>query len=209
MLSSIIPFGYRERLDSVMSTSWTIFKSQFIYERHHISKEAPFQHHFADIIRQVGNLHCLAREDVFLVDLETQCRDIKGKTKYLDISCEFVNRITCAVELKFKKASQGAQDNGRIDIYTDIEALELVCGDKFQVGKFYTITDSTAYIKPSKIGVGTVFPTHQGHTTEASKSILVDTKWRKKEIVTLRNSYVFDWQKIDGWYFLELTVIPN
>lgn len=165
-----IPFNYNERLDLVMTSAWTIFKAQFLHNRHYISTEAPFQHHFADIIRQVGNLFCLTREDVFLVDLETRCKDIKEKRKYLDISCEFVNQISCAIELKFKKASQGAQDHGRIDIYTDIEALELVCTDKFQLGKFYAITDSTPYINQSKIGVGTIFPTHHGHVTEANKS---------------------------------------
>ncbi len=201
-----IPFDYRQRLDTVMSTAWTVFKAQFIHNRHFISTEAPFQHHFADIIRQVGNLYCLTREDVFLVDLETQCKDIKGKTKYLDISCEFVNKINCAIELKFKKATQGAQDHGRIDIYVDIEALELVCIDKFQVGKFYAITDSPPYINKSKVGVGTVFPTHHGHTTEPNATFWVDSKGREHVTVNLKNSYTFNWEKIGKWYFVELSV---
>jgi hypothetical protein len=201
-----IPFDYSKRLDNVMTTAWTFFKSQFIYNRHFISTEAPFQHHFADIIRQVGNLHCLTREDVFLVDLETQCNDIKGKTKYLDITCEFVKKISCAVELKYKKASQGAQDHGRIDIYADIEALELACKDKFDIGKFYAITDSTPYINKSKVGVGTVFPTHNGHTTKANQTFWTNSKGREHVKVTLTNSYTFNWDKIDKWYFLELTV---
>lgn len=202
----MIPFDYQERLNAVMNTAWMIFKSQFIHKRHYISTEAPFQHHFADIIRQVGNLYCLTREDVFLVDLETQCKDVKGKTKYLDISCEFVHHLNCAIELKFKKDSQGAQDHGRIDIYCDIEALELVCIDKFKLGKFYVITDSTPYINPSKKGVGIVFPTHHGHITEANKEFWVQSKGREHVRVNLRNSYTFEWEKIDKWYFLELTI---
>ncbi len=191
-----IPFNYNERLDLVMTSAWTIFKAQFLHNRHYISTEAPFQHHFADIIRQVGNLFCLTREDVFLVDLETRCKNIKEKRKYLDISCEFVNQISCAIELKFKKASQGAQDHGRIDIYTDIEALELVCTDKFQLGKFYAITDSTPYINQSKIGVGTIFPTHHGHVTEANKSFWTSSKGREHVTVNLKNSYAFNWEKL-------------
>lgn len=179
-----------------MTSAWTIFKAQFLHNRHYISTEAPFQHHFADIIRQVGNLFCLTREDVFLVDLETRCKNIKEKRKYLDISCEFVNQISCAIELKFKKASQGAQDHGRIDIYTDIEALELVCTDKFQLGKFYAITDSTPYINQSKIGVGTIFPTHHGHVTEANKSFWTSSKGREHVTVNLKNSYAFNWEKL-------------
>lgn len=204
MITTIVPIDYKERIDLVMSLSWKIFKSQFIHKRHHISKEAPFQHHFADIIRQVGNLHCLSREDVFLVDLETQCKNVKGKTKYLDITCEFVNQIMCAIELKFKKESQGAQDHGRIDIYSDIEALELVCMENFNVGKFYTITDSPPYINQSKKGVGTIFPTHNGYVTELNKEIISTSKGRDEIKINLKNSYIFNWDKIDKWYFLEL-----
>jgi len=203
---NLIPLDYLERVNSLMSLSWKIFKSQFINERHHISKEAPFQHHFANIIRQVGNLHCLLREDMFLVDLETQCKNIKGKTKYIDVTCEFVNQVKCAIELKYKKDSQGAQDHGRIDIYTDIEALELVCFDAFNIGKFYTITDSAPYINPSKKGVGTIFPTHNGYITQLNKEIVSSSKGRENIVVNLRNTYTFMWEKIDKWYFLELTI---
>ena len=204
-----IPFNYKQRLDNVMTMAWTVFKSQFIYNRHFISTEAPFQHHFADIIRQIGNLHCLTREDIFLVDLETQCKDIKGKTKYIDITCDFLKHISCAIELKFKKASQGAQDHGRIDIYVDIEALELVCKDKFQVGKFYLITDSTTYVNQSKSSVGAVFSTHDGYKTVPNKELWTNSKGREHVRVTLENSYTFNWEKINKWYFLELTINAN
>jgi hypothetical protein len=204
--ANVIPIEYNQRVDAVMSLSWKVFKSQFIYQRYHISKEAPFQHHFADIIRQVGSLHCLNRQDVFLVDLETQCKNVKGKNKYLDITCEFVNHIKCAIELKFKKESQGAQDHGRIDIYTDIEALELVCSHLYDVGKFYTITDSAPYINESKRGVGTIFPTHNGHITKLNNEIISLSKGRENIIINLRNSYTFNWEKMGKWYFLEITV---
>ncbi len=204
-----IPFEYKKRLDDVTSSAWTIFKSQFIHNRHNITKEAPFQHHFADIIRQVGNLYCLNREDVFLVDLETKCTDIRGKTKYLDITCEFVNQISCAIELKFKTAVQGAQDYGRIDFYVDIEALELVCAEKYDIGKFYAITNSTPYINKSKVGIGTIFPTHNGHITEPNKTYSSNIKGRKDVVVHLKTSYTFNWEKINNWYFLELTIDRN
>ena len=57
--------GHTERLKQVLDLSWDIFKSQFINGIHEINKEAPFQHHFADIINKVGNLYCLTREDAF------------------------------------------------------------------------------------------------------------------------------------------------
>jgi hypothetical protein len=205
-LPTILPLEYHDRMNMVLTTSWTIFKSQFINERYYISKEAPFQHHFANIIGQVGNLFCLTRDDFFRVDLETKCDNVKGKPKYVDITCEFVNKINCAVELKYKKNSQGAQDHGRIDIYTDIEALEIVSKNKFDIGRFFAITDSTPYIHKSKVGIGTVFPTHHGHETKAGEIFISNSKGRDGVIVELTNSYKFDWEKIDKTYFLDLEI---
>lgn len=103
----IIEFEYSQRLNEVLQQSWKIFKSQFIFKRNKITKEAPFQHHFAQIIKNVGDLYSISEKDLFKVDLETKCENIKGKTKYIDITCEFVDKINCAIELKFKTAQQG------------------------------------------------------------------------------------------------------
>ena len=201
-----IPFDYNERLEAVLNTSWNLFKSQFIHKRHYILTEAPFQHHFADILRQVGNLFCLTRDDIFLVDLETKSKSLNGKTKYIDITCEFVNKIKCAIELKFKTAKQGAQDHGRIDMYRDIEALEYVCSEDYDLGKFYAITDSQTYINKSKVGVGTVFCTHNGNKSNENKTFWYNSKGRENIKVLLRNSYLFNWENINEWYFLDLSI---
>ncbi|WP_299716642.1 hypothetical protein [uncultured Tenacibaculum sp.] len=204
--TEIIEFEYPKRLNEILDQSWKIFKSQFIHGRHEINKEAPFQHHFAQIIRNVGNLYSIAEKDLFKVDLETKCDNVKGKSKYIDISCEFVDQIKCAIELKFKTARQGAQDHGRIDAYIDIEALEIVTKGQFDLGKFYMITDSTPYINQSVKGVGTVFATHNGFVTEKGKEFWFDSKGREDVRVNLRDSYQFKWEKINDWYFLDLTV---
>jgi hypothetical protein len=206
MNTTTLQFEYKQRLHQVLNTAWTVFKSQFINNRYLISTEAPFQFHFADVIKKVGNLYCLKREDQFLVDLETRCKNIKGKTKYFDITCEFLNQLNCAIELKFKTSIQGAQDHGRIDIYSDIEALEIACKDKFSLGKLYVITDSAPYVNQSKIGVGTVFPTHHQYTTEPNKELWINCKGREHVKVNLENTYTFNWEKFDKWYFLEISV---
>ncbi len=202
----IVEFEYTKRLNEVLNQSWKIFKSQFIHGRHQINKEAPFQHHFAQIIKSVGDLYSIAEKDLFKVDLETKCNNVKGKSKYIDISCEFVGQIKCAIELKFKTAKQQAYDHGRIDAYIDIEALEIVTKGQFDLGKFYMITDSTPYINQSIRGVGTVFATHNGFVTEKGKEFWFNSKGREDARVSLRNSYQFDWEKINDWYFLDLTI---
>jgi len=156
--SNLISEEYKTRLEEVLNQSWKIFKSQFVCSRHEINTEAPFQHHFAQIIKNVGDLYSIESNDLFKVDLESKIGNVKGKSKYYDISCQFVDRIKCVIELKFKLKRQGAQDWARIDSYVDIEALEFVVPQYFNFGKFYFITDDTAYInKSTRGGSGTTF----------------------------------------------------
>jgi len=201
-----LPLSYIERLEEVLDISWRILKSRFIDGRHIISKEAPFQHYFANIISTIGESYCSERTDMFLVDLEYKVSDIKDKNKYIDITCEFVNKnASCAIELKFKTDKQGAQDHGRIDAFVDIEALELVCKENFGIGRFYMITNSTPYINQSKKGVGTVFTTHDGGLINPG-IYQYESKVREDVIVTLGNQYAVEWEKIGDWFFLLINI---
>jgi len=143
-----------------------------------------------------------------MVDLETKLDNVKGKSKYLDITCSFLNEQTsCAIELKFKTAKQGAQDHGRIDAFLDIEALEIACLQGYTFGRFYMITDSTPYIHKSIKGVGTVFTTYDGAITPPNHEFhYPHSKGRENVKVYLNASYSFEWEKIDKWYFLELSI---
>jgi hypothetical protein len=206
----VIAVDYRLRMDDVLSMAWRVFKSQFVNGRIIILKEAPFQHHFAYILKQVGDLHSLKRDDVFVVDLETRHDDVKGKRKHIDITCEFVGKCRCAIELKFKLDSQGAQDWGRIDMYQDLEALEIVCKGKYEMGRFFAISDSVPYIKQSKRGAGIDYPTHDGYITELARQYETRSKGRENVKVQLSNEYLFEWEKIErgenSWYFLDIVV---
>jgi hypothetical protein len=205
--TDLIPLDHKMRLHTILDVSWKIFKSQFIHGRHPVLKEAPFQHHFANIISTVGGLYCIERDDLFFVDLETKCENIKNKSKYLDITCSFPNsNVRCAIELKFKTAKQSAQDHGRIDAYVDIEALELACKVGYTFGKFYMITDSKTYVNESKKGVGTVFAIHHGFESLIGQNLSYPSKGREEIEVILGNSYKFEWEHIGKWYFLDLRI---
>ena len=205
----LIPCDYRDRLQLVIDESWRIFQSHFINRRHPILKEAPFQHHFANIISTVGSLYCVSREDRFFVDLECKCL-IAGKNKFLDIACSFTAdsqvKAKCAIELKFKTALQGAQDHGRIDAYVDVANLEYVCETEYDFGRFYMITDSSVYINKSVKGVGTRFCTHHGYQVQPGQMLKSESKGREGIEVILGGSYHFNWTNLDKWHFLELKV---
>lgn len=204
----ILPKSYSRRIDEILNSSWRVLKTRFVEGRHQFLKEAPFQHYFAHIISTIGETYCTKRNDIFLVDLETKVLQVRGRTKYIDITCSFPEEeVSCAIELKFKTARQGAQDHGRIDAFVDIEALEIACQRDFQLGRFYMITNSTPYINQSNRGVGTVFTTHDGAVTPAGHTFQCpQSKGREHVKVHLRDSYEFQWEQIGDWYFLELNV---
>ena len=195
-----------ERLEAVVMLSWKILKSRFLDGRHRIPTEAPFQHYFSHILSIIGESFCTSREDKFVVDLEERIEGIRGKCKFVDIVCGFQNTQTyCAIELKFKTASQGAQNFGHIDSYLDIEAVELALEAKnYSLGFFFIITDSTAYINRSRVGVGTVFPMHEGAKIGPGlfSAANVKCKGREGAEITLRGHYEFSWERSDKWYFL-------
>lgn len=203
-----LPASYSERIDEILNLSWRSLKSKFIDGRHEIPREAPFQHYFANIISSIGDTYCTNREDIFLVDLETKLDNVKRKSKYIDITCSFPKQKTsCAIELKFKTAKQGAQDHGRIDVFVDIEALEIACTKGYDIGRFYMITNSTPYINKSSRGVGTVFTTYDGAITKSGHIFhCPQSKGREHVKVTLNSSYHFEWEKINDWYFLALKI---
>ena len=206
-----IPKDYILRLQQVVDESWRIFQSQFLHGRHPVTTEAPFQHHFANVLSSVGALYCTSREDIFHVDLETKVPDVKGKNKYLDITCSFpLENVSCAIELKFKTAKQGAQDHGRIDAYVDIEALELVTNSGFDFGRFFMITNSKTYLHVSTMGVGTVFCLHDGYTIPANEEFNYPTCHGREHVVTtFKQSHTLSWQQAAEWYFLAVNIGDN
>jgi len=204
-----LPENHLDRLDHILDQSWLILKSRFVHGRHPILLEAPFQHYFAQILSNYGELCCTGRDDLFLVDLEAKQASVAGKTKYLDITCSFPGKnVSCALELKFKTKRQAAVDFGRIDAYVDLAALESACAGPHGFGRFYMITDSTGYVRASKVGVGTVFALHHGHRYVANTPLQAACVGREHVNVTLSNSYEFRWEQIGTWYFLEVRVPP-
>lgn len=202
-----IPSDYKKRLKEIIEQSWTIFKHQFINGRFEIANEASFQHHFANIIRSVGELFCLKRKDLFLIDLEPKFKKKSGGFKNIDITCGFENvKIKCVIELKLKKKSQGAQDNASVDCYLDLQALEDVSDNETFIGFFFFLTDDKWYTKQSKKGTGTIFNMSEGFKYNKGTPLIAEHKGRKGDKVQLKNDYILNYDKIGNYYFLEIPV---
>ena len=233
----LIATDYTSRMKEILDEAWKIFKWQFANKAFvkEIENEAPFQLHFASIIRSIGNMYVLPGE-TFYVDLETVWTSPdKNKKKYIDITCGFYEfgvpypKYTCAVELKFKRKDYGALPHNLFAIYKDIESLEeevLVtdeeCKDVYSEGRFYFITNNSdycyksAYVNKSK--------QQENDGKHKYQPFGLSEKTMKKEVVyhpekgseedrraSLTNEYSIVWERYeigegDDWYFLELDI---
>lgn len=197
-----------EKLDLIVTEAWTIFNHQFLNGRIQVEKEAPFQHHLANIIRDLGNLYCFSRSETFIVDLETKELNIRKKNKFIDITFGFYDGpkllAKAAMELKFKKKIQGAEDFARIDSYQDIESLEYCLERGYSNAYFCMIADDLIYSKASKIATtGDIFSMREGYVTPINIPISnANCKGRKDVIVTFKKAHTFEWQVQNGYLFL-------
>ena len=163
------------RLEEILETSWFIFTNQYINEKYAINLEAPFQLHFATILKLIGNAFCLKNREIFNVNLETNM--FIEKNNYVDIAISLFEqnsgREYCVpIELKYKTSKQGAEDISSMEIYKDLKSLENLCynykKDNFEIpfAHLFFITDSQRYVKKAKTGLRTLFRTDDGYKIE-------------------------------------------
>lgn len=222
----IIPTDMKERLDVMINQAWNLFCNQFINKKYDILLEAPFQLHFASILKQLGELYCLRRHEYFIENLEVNL----GVTKknMVDITLSFFDRdqrqeIMVPIELKFKTVHQSAEDIGVMEIYKDVYTLEQVLKDYkrenliIPFGYFFCITNNHRYINPASKGLKTVFCTHEA--AEIKKDFeykYLGTKagtdfFNKYGTLKFRNKYSFIWDSYvnpvgEASWFLKLKI---
>lgn len=88
-------------MELIIEEAWHIFINQFIHQKYRIGKEAPFHLHFANVLKLVGDLYCLKREEIFLVDLERTFK-VNGKNRSLDIFCELLSLTRKIAKYKYR-----------------------------------------------------------------------------------------------------------
>lgn len=233
----LIATDYASRMKEILDEVWKVFKWQFANKAFvkEIENEAPFQLHFASIIRSIGNMYVLPGE-TFYVDLETVWTSPdKNKKKYIDITCGFYEfgfpypKYTCAIELKFKRKDYGALPHNLFAIYKDIESLEeevlATCEerkDMYSEGRFYFITNNSdycyksAYVNKAKQQVDTRANKYQpfGLNEDTVKEEVIyhpEKGSNEDRRVSLKNKYEISWEKHtnagdEDWYFLEIDI---
>lgn len=165
----IIPQKIDERINEMMELSWTIFVNQFISNKYAINLEAPFQLHFSTILKSVGGMYCLNKDESFNINLEVNMGE--QKKNYIDIVVEYYigslgKTYKVPIELKYRTLSQSAEDIGEMKIYKDIYSLDKITSKDnkedciIPFSYFFCITNNPRYIKVPGYGLKTVFKTY-------------------------------------------------
>ncbi|MDF2556533.1 MAG: hypothetical protein K0R71_361 [Bacillales bacterium] len=219
--SKLVYSSIEDRLNQIIEDSWDIFIAQSLYGRLSLHKEASFQHHFSNIISQVGTLYCFSKKEVFHVDLEYSIKKQDGfeKNASIDIICELSNfeenkSVKAAIELKHTTKSGDATDIARISSYQDIfrlEKLKKLKNENFRICKFYMLANRNAYTNISSQNTsGEDFPTHEGYCIEPGKIYRTEhTKVGNGVELVFEKEYKFSWRKYEEpnrLYFLSINI---
>ncbi|GAB6106880.1 hypothetical protein [Fusibacter bizertensis] len=222
-----IPQAINERIEEMINMAWMIFVNQFISDKYVINLEAPFQLHFSSILKSVGELYCLNKDESFHINLEVNMGE--QRKNYVDIVLEYNIASTgevykVPIELKYRTLSQSAEDIGAMEIYKDIYNLEKLTNRKtegtsiIKNSYFFCITNNQRYIKKSGSGLKMVFVTYDEATIEPNKEYkYLDTNeglkfYNKYGAFKFDQQYKFRWHQAskvktkENYWFLKMKI---
>jgi hypothetical protein len=210
-----------DRLVRVFDLAYECLRRKINGGRIRVENEASLQLHFAAILKSVGELLEVERDEFFAIELEKPValpdlvfgKSGSPKAK-IDIYFSYTNTTTgavrsCAVEMKFFKKQNQREPNNRHDVFADIHNLENyghVANQCFMV----VGTDHNHYVNQSKYSAATSdFDFRQGIAYTAGTTATYRTPKPYGEPIALQRSYAFAWDETaGGLHFLRVHVQP-
>ena len=212
----------RDRLIRTFDLAYECLRRKINGGRISVDNEASLQLQFASILKSVGELLEVERDEFFSIELEKSVSLATGafgksgsKKAKIDAFFSFTNAATkethsCAVEMKFFKKKNHREPNNRYDVFADILNLESYGG--FSDCCFLLVaTDHDHYVSQSEYSQDTAgFDFRDGITYMAGTTATYRTPKPYGVPITLRHPYSFAWDKADGGlHFLKLPVEPK
>ena len=212
----------RDRLIRTFDLAYECLRRKINGGRISVDNEASLQLQFASILKSVGELLEVERDEFFSIELEKSVSLATGafgksgsKKAKIDAFFSFTNAATkethsCAVEMKFFKKKNHREPKNRYDVFADILNLESYGG--FSDCCFLLVaTDHDHYVSQSKYSQDTAgFDFRDGFTYMAGTTATYRTPKPYGVPITLRHPYSFAWDKaVGGLHFLKLPVEPK
>ncbi|MBL0917972.1 MAG: hypothetical protein IBJ14_04660 [Hydrogenophaga sp.] len=187
-----------------------------------VETEASLQLQFAAILKSVGELLEIQRDEYFSIELEKPVSHKSGvfgksgstKAK-VDIYCAFTNATTgestgCAIELKFFKQKNHREPNNRYDVFADVHNLENY-GSFADCCFMVVATDHDHYVSQAIYSPDTEdFDFREGKKHRAGTTCTYRTVKPYGPPITLAGAYEFKWDTaVGGLHFLKVQVLPQ
>ena len=211
-----------DRLIRVFDLAYECLRRKINGGRIRVENEASLQLQFAAILKSVGELLEVERDEFFSIELEKPVSlsngsfSKSGSTKAkIDIYFSYTNASTkavrsCAIEMKFFKKQNHREPNNRYDVFADLHNLETyghVADQCFMV----VGTDHDHYVNQQRYSSDTGdFDFREGTNYAAGTVATYRTAKVYGAPITLRGSYAFSWdQTSGGLHFLRVRVEPE
>jgi len=211
----------RERLIRTFDLAYECLRRKINGGRINVDNEASLQLQFASILKSVGELLEVERDEFFSIELEKSVSLEEGafgksgsKKAKIDVFFSFTNAstkesVSCAVEMKFFKKKNHREPNNRYDVFSDIKNLENY-GDFADYCFLLVATDHEHYVNQELYSADTTdFDFRHGHAYQSGTPATYRTPNPYGDPITLSNSYAFHWDTAaGGLHFLKLPVEP-
>ena len=211
----------RERLIRTFDLAYDCLRRKINGGRIHVDNEASLQLQFASILKSVGELLEVERNEFFSIELEKSVHLAEGifgksgsRKAKIDVFFSFTNAstketISCAIEMKFFKKENHREPNNRYDVFSDIKNLESY-GAFADYCFLIVATDHEHYVSQKLYSSGTAdFDFRHSRTYANGTPATYRTPKPYGDPITLSNDYTFHWDTAaGGLHFLRLPVEP-
>ena len=212
----------QERLTRVFNLAYECLRRKINGGRISVENEASLQLQFAAILKAVGELLEVHRDEFFSIELEKPA-SLSGATfgkshtarakidiyySYTTISNGEVH--SCAIEIKYFKKKNQREPNNRYDVFADIHNLENY-GGVADCCFLVVATDHNHYVSQAAYSADTCdFDFREGKTYKAGTAATYRTQVPYGVPIELAGSYSFTWDATaGGLHFMQLAVQPR
>lgn len=212
---------FRERLREIVALAYKLFYLRTAHGLIKIENEASMQLQLGLIIKQLGELYLLSKEENFSIELEKwrildeATPKSPNKRARCDIWLELGNKeetARAAIELKYFKYSQNteATTDNRFSLLMDLKNVEQYQDDCANlIGYAIVYTNNENYTKSDNETHSTIKLAPL--ITQSSTRLLTKKKQPVEVSVELRHQYIADWVKFpsptkkkSGHYFVKI-----
>lgn len=211
-----------ERLARVFDLAYECLRRKINGDRINVDNEASLQLQFAAILKSVGELLEVDRNEFFSIELEKRIRvpgatfgKSQSDTAKIDIFFSYTDVKTerqegCAIELKLFWKRNHREPNNRYDCIQDIHNLESY-GSIADCCFMVVGTDHDHYVSQREYSRDTAdFDFRQGSTYSAGTPAVYRTSEPYGPPITLAGNYQFLWDQVEGgMHFMKVAVMPS